>query len=60
MTLVDQKGLKSGAYISVRGRNYKDLNWGSDNGKEGGKNQKLMKKIIYKPWWHKCAGQEKE
>ena len=50
MTLVDQKGLKSGAYISVRGRNYKDLNWGSDNGKEGGKNQKLMKKIIYKPW----------
>ena len=50
MTLIDQKGMKPGAYISVQGRNYKDLNLGSDNGKESEKNQRLMKKRIYKPW----------
>lgn len=42
--------MKSEAYVNVQGRNYEGLNWGSDNGKERWENQKLMKKITYRPW----------
>lgn len=34
----------------VQWRNYEGLNWGNGNGKERGKNQKLMKTIIYRTW----------
>lgn len=56
MTLIDQKGMKPGACEEK----YKDLNLGSDNGKESGKNQRLMKKESTSLGDTNVQGQEKE